>query len=78
MKTRLQEESLAQGKAIEERMSEVIQEKDQQIDIANNRLAAVEDEMKEVLSQAAKERKAMEAKFQRLSNAFTDMQKELL
>ena len=40
-------------------------------------MATVEEEMRQILTETAKERKAMEAKFQRLSKIFHYFQKEL-
>ncbi|XP_011402544.1 PREDICTED: leucine-rich repeat and coiled-coil domain-containing protein 1-like [Amphimedon queenslandica] len=77
MKAELQEQSQSQKKMVEERVAVLLKEKDREIDAANRKVAMAEEEMKQVLAESVRERKAMEAKFQRLSKAFQDMQKEL-
>lgn len=77
MKAKLQEQAQSQKKIIDERVTVLLKEKNQEVDIAKGKVAMVEEEMKQVLSESAQERKAMEAKFQRLSKAFQDMQREL-
>ena len=62
---------------IEERVSQALRDKDIEILEAHRKVAIVEEEMRQVLTETAKERKAMEAKFQRLSKTFHDLQKEL-
>ena len=62
---------------IEERVSQALRDKDIEILEAHRNVATVEKEMRQVLTETAKERKAMEAKFQRLSKTFHDLQKEL-
>ena len=77
MKAKLQEQAQSQKKIIDERVIVLLKEKNREVDIAKGKVAMVEEEMKQVLSESAQERKAMEAKFQRLSKAFQDMQREL-
>ena len=77
MKAEVQEQSQSQKKMVEERVAVLLKEKDKEIDAANIKVAMAEEEMKQVLAESVRERKAMEAKFQRLSKAFQDMQKEL-
>ena len=74
----MQEQTNSLQQVMAEKVQEALKEKQKEIEAASNlRVATVEEEMKQVLSETAKERKAMETKFQRLSKAFQDMQKEL-
>lgn len=77
MKAKLSDQTLSFQQLLKEKIQEALREKQKEVDEANLRIAAVEEEMKQVLSETARERKAMETKFQRLSKAFQDMQKEL-
>ena len=58
-------------------MKQEIEEKDKELMVAKERVVEVENEMRRLLAETANERKAMEGKFQRLSKAFNELQKEL-
>ena len=51
--------------------------KNEEVRNAQERVCQAEREMKQLLLETTRERKAMEEKFQKLSHAFHDLQKEL-
>lgn len=76
-KQKFKEQLVTQETLIRGEMKQEIEEKDKELMVAKERVVEVENEMRRLLSETANERKAMEGKFQRLSKAFNELQKEL-
>nr|XP_054748125.1 leucine-rich repeat and coiled-coil domain-containing protein 1-like [Lytechinus pictus]XP_054748126.1 leucine-rich repeat and coiled-coil domain-containing protein 1-like [Lytechinus pictus] len=58
----------------EENMEQLAQEKQQEIDEAISKVSDVEDEMRQLLAETANQKRVMEQKIQRLTQAFNEIQ----
>ncbi|NWI85887.1 LRCC1 protein, partial [Pitta sordida] len=63
--------------AHQEELWQLANEKEKQIEAANEKVYSVEEEMRELLQEMANNKKAMEHKIQRLTHALNDIQQDL-
>lgn len=61
-----------------EDMAQLEEERQMELERANQRIAAVEDEMRELLQETQANKKAMEDKVKRLTRAMTELQSDLI
>ena len=73
----LEQQAASRDSYVTKAVQEALEVKNMEVRNAQERVSQVEKEMKQLLCETAKERKAMEDKFQKLSHAFHDLQKEL-
>ena len=77
LQKRLEQQAGSHDSHVTKAVQAALEAKNVEVRSAQERVSQVEEEMKQLLSETAKERKAMEDKFQKLSHAFHDLQKEL-
>ena len=68
---------LAREKAIRDNLQQLLREKEKEIATSHQKIKEVEEEMRQVLTETAREKKAMEGKFHKLSKAFEELHQEL-
>ncbi|GFS15868.1 leucine-rich repeat and coiled-coil domain-containing protein 1 [Elysia marginata] len=64
--------------AMQERISQLEMEKHQEVELANRKVALVEDEMRDMLKETEASKRAMETKVKKLTQALGDLQTDLL
>ena len=64
-------------KAMRNSMQQLLDEKEREIATAHQKVKEVEEEMRQMLTETAREKKSMETKFHKLSKAFQDLHQEL-
>jgi leucine-rich repeat/coiled-coil domain-containing protein 1 len=77
LQIKFKEQSASLHETIDEKVQIALKDKQKELDTANLKISQVEEDMRNLLSETCKERKTMEAKLDRLSRAFQDVQKEL-